>query len=654
MAVEERAGKGGGYVGWEEVYVSREKGRREIHYTMKRRDGGNDLAVIAKERSLRHMTYRFLLHFDFDTTSTINSAGKPRSRRELIDWLNSFLPDTPNPVSPQKCGGPSDVRESDELDVETIKGTQLQKVGSHTKEVLWLGSPWTCKKKRRHYQAFSRNGFKISVNEFVHVLAEENNRLVAYLDDLYEDARGSKMVVVRWFHKIDEVGLDLPHDFNDREIFFSLSLQDLSIECIDGLTMVLSPEHYEKFPSVAKHTKLEPYVCSRQFDNDDLKSFDVTQVKGYWKQDILKYMLSISSSRPLDKTSVPEDSTKRDIDFDGNVTKPRKRLRLAHDYKMDIPCPTVRDPMEIDTVNGQRNLGMSQGPRVTVSRLGMKVETPPQATAVGSVVEVLSQDSGMRGCWLRATITKKHKNKVKVSYHDVKDAEDESKRLEEWLLASRIAVRDEMGLRYHGRTTIRPSFPFDGGKMQQAFNIGAVVDAWQFDGWWEGIVIQKKTSETFRVYFLGEKREAVFYGSDLRHSQEWMENTWRKLSERPDVAASILYDLDCDSEQPKENSSGHVNGKTKVVPDLSKDDFLSQLKWKTLGKRRRSCFSVQKLYPRSGRVSSERTLSHRTIKVRKEGSETSKVDNDKCKYASESPFSPSVKPPPLTSLLMSR
>lgn len=84
-------GGGGGYVGWEEVYVCREKGRREIHYIMKRRDGGKDLAVIAKETSLRHITYRFLL--DFNTTS-FNHSNKPRSRRELLLWLNSFIPGT--------------------------------------------------------------------------------------------------------------------------------------------------------------------------------------------------------------------------------------------------------------------------------------------------------------------------------------------------------------------------------------------------------------------------------------------------------------------------------------------------------------------------------------------------------------------------------
>ncbi|XP_074274824.1 uncharacterized protein LOC141598905 isoform X2 [Silene latifolia] len=387
-------------------------------------------------------------------------------------------------------------------------------------------------------------------------------------------------------------------------------------------------------------------------------------------------LVSPQTSGGSSDANEPEDSRKREIN-DGSGSKPRKRLRLARDWRVNS---TVKDATEIDNV-----IPPKKGPLVTVSRIGGKVEAPPRVASVGSVVEVLSQDSGMRGCWFRATVIKKHKNKVKLSYHDIKDAENEANCLEEWVLASRIAVRDEMGLRLHGRTMIRPSLAAPKGKISWAFNVGTIVDAWQHDGWWEGVVIQKQPGENFRVYFPGEKLESVFGPSDLRHSQEWMENTWKELGERPDVAASILSGLGkeetagqigdmkaqiptCDYNQPeldsrKEVGTSNLHESNKTVPDLLKDDFLSQLKWKTLGKRKRTFFSVQRLHPRASRVNSERTLSHKTnhkvlaLKVGKENketNETSKVGRDKFKFKNESLFNSSVIPPPLTSLVMSR
>ena len=276
------------------------------------------------------------------------------------------------------------------------------------------------------------------IHDFVYVLAEEDKRLVAYLEDMYEDSRGNKMVVVQWFHKIDEVGIVLPHNYNCREIFSSPCLQDLSIECIDGLATVLSPVHFKKFLNEATHSRLEPFVCCKQFENDDVKPFDVTQVKGYWKQDILRYMYSLSPS--IDCVSHQQGA---DCVDDGVGIRPRKRYRQSKDddmymhysgsrESMDASCADVQDFQ--NSKNGTESFSFSGGSSAFLSTDEAK-QYSYQHLKVGSQVEVLAQDSGMRGCWFRARIIKKHKDKVKVQYHDIQDAADEANKLEVYVFS---------------------------------------------------------------------------------------------------------------------------------------------------------------------------------------------------------------------------
>ncbi|XP_045819101.1 uncharacterized protein LOC123911674 isoform X2 [Trifolium pratense] len=659
------------YVSYEEVFVPTDKGRKEVRYYLKKKNGGSDLALIGKEKSSRHMSYHYAIR-----KSSLAPFFKLKSRREVLDWLDSIVQDFSNGDANMVEGKPG----FEPAEIGTLKDNQLPKLRLCTKEFAWLGSPWTCKKRRYHYESFKRNGLQISVNDFVFVLAEENKRLVAYLEDMYEDSRGNKMVVVRWFHRIDEVGIALPHSFSEREVYFSLYLQDLSIECIDGLTSVLSPQHYEKYRNEACHARPEPFVCRKKFDDDDVKPFDITQIKGYWKQEILKSLNPQSDSKSNRSSGKSEDSQDLEENLQSSsAIRPKKKQRFTKvDGKdavdlVSLPSENLSNfKIEAKTSSGNNSLKP-----VVSSKLPTIKETNEAASqylAVGSQVEVLSQDSGIRGCWFRASVIKKHKDKVKVQYHDIQDADDEAKKLEEWILASKIVLLDDISLRVPERTKIRPQLNKRG--MSFVGDVGYVVDAWWHDGWWEGIVVQKESDIKYHVYFPGEKKLLIFGPGNLRHSQDWTGNGWVKVRERPDLVASILSSLKtkqklCKSFNRKATVAAMGDGiqskqadtflgssesnelrNADVVPDLLKDVLFSELRWKSSRKRNRSGTSQQKQQSndRHSRLSPKFLESDATESFVIPAS--LKVDHDDCKYPGDpSIFSSSVVPS-LTNMVM--
>lgn len=587
------------FVNWEEVFSTNHRGRKEVRYYLKRRDGTSDLAVVGKEKTSGHTKsssscrYRYAIR-DESLFPSLNLPfelpSKLRSRREVIDWLSGIVTDHSVSAPHQPVNGLSEAGDTLRLDLETFEDAHLNKMSRHTTEFVWVGSAWNCKKKRKHYGAYTRSGVRISVQDFLYVLAEGGRRLVAYLNDLYEDTRGKKMAVVQWFHKVDEVGLDLPHSFNnDKEVFFSLCLQDISIECIDGLATVLSPQHYYRFlkTDVFVHTNLEPFVCRNQIDNDVIKMFDITQVKGYWNQYIHRFMSSVG-------------------------IRPKKRLRRLAD-------------------------GESNSQNILLAEQFVNEYT------IGSEIEVLSQDSGIRGVWFRAVVIKKHKDKLKVRYRDLTDARNESVNLEEWILSSRVAVADALGIRSDGRMTVRPTQSTN--KNDCFFEVGCIVDVWLHDGWWEAIVIHKESDDRIHVYFPGEKKRSIFDGKDLRYSQEWLGDEWKQMKHRPDIAVSIYCATETNSQTTKSNDylSSDLSSENKdfeVADDHhSKEYLLAHLKWSWSTKKRRM-----------GNANNIETAA--AVRTRKRDGflmpVSVKVDHENCKFI-RAPFAS-----PLTSLVMSR
>ncbi|XP_020268986.1 uncharacterized protein LOC109844390 isoform X2 [Asparagus officinalis] len=562
----------------------------------------------------------------------------------------------------------ADHNDNERTTIQNSEGLCPGRIGPLSKEFSWLGSSWDCKKKRKHYQSFRRNGITISVHSFVYVMAEEYKRLVAYVEDLYEDMQANKMVVVRWFHKVDEVDdIVLPLDINDREIFFSLSLQELSVECIDGLAAVLSAQDFDKFQKEERN-KLglhQPYLCRRQFDNDEVKPFDIKQVKGYWGQDVLRYLYATPSTSLKLRLKITHHGrgcqSSPNVDGSGG---PKERS-LLNDADID-----ARGAVSAVTKSrGEKHANNPSGPRLLRKELlKQNLSQQKKHLAPGSHVEVLSQDSGIRGCWFRCVVLKRHHDKVKVRYEDVQDA-DGTRNLEEWVLASRVASSDKLGIWSCARQVVRP-YPSHSSNISSSLDVGSIVDAWWHDGWWEGIVIHKELEGKLRIYFPGEQRDSVFSLGDLRPSEEWVSDKWNHIKDRQDVASSLSSTIDHEnrlrlpsdkapvqaseteantylscSEQPPEVDEGGAS-----IPNLSKICYLDGLKWSSSRKRRRGRelsegISKDKRQRSSG-SSSISSSSQEDVEVAASNAcsnlllpkTLSVVDNDNCKIGGSDPM----------------
>ncbi|PHT64612.1 hypothetical protein T459_29037, partial [Capsicum annuum] len=90
------------FFSWEEHRVSKEKGRRVVHYYLK--DSlGELLSVAGTEKSAKHMIYVVTKHYldAFGHTNTINSETKWRAKRDVVGWLTSLIsePHRSSPIS---------------------------------------------------------------------------------------------------------------------------------------------------------------------------------------------------------------------------------------------------------------------------------------------------------------------------------------------------------------------------------------------------------------------------------------------------------------------------------------------------------------------------------------------------------------------------
>ncbi|KAG6474121.1 hypothetical protein ZIOFF_068045 [Zingiber officinale] len=286
-------------------------------------------------------------------------------------------------------------------------------------EISWSGTSWTCGKQLQHYQAFSRNGTTIVAHSFVLVTSEEETRYLAYLEDMYEDKRGEKKVKV------------------------------ISAECVDDIATVLTPEHYEKcLESFASSAGL--CLGFRQYSKNKFKPFDLRTLRGYFNQAVLS-CFGICNETGKGDEEIGYGSTKEHFGpRRTRFVKVRNKLFEEHlSTKISGLSGHITTCRSTYHNTGFNFIFQRQLPVNFVE--SHNLVSPP--FKVGEKIELLCQDSGIRGCWFRCTVLELSHKKLKVRYLDVQNV-DGYGNLEEWVSASRTAAPDRLGMRYSGRLTV--------------------------------------------------------------------------------------------------------------------------------------------------------------------------------------------------------
>ncbi|KAJ4953964.1 hypothetical protein NE237_030796 [Protea cynaroides] len=148
----------------------------------------------------------------------------------------------------------------------------------------------------------------------------------------------------------------------------------------------------------------------------------------------------------------------------------------------------------------------------------------------GSLVEVLSDEDGLRRVWFLAKVLSLEEGKAYVCYTDLLSDEG-SGQLKQWVpiegegdKAPRIRIAHPMAATKSEGTRKRRR----GALGDHVWSVGDRVEAWTRDGWWEGIIMEKSKEDetTLTVHFPAQGDKAIVRVWHLRPHLVWEDGQW--------------------------------------------------------------------------------------------------------------------------------
>lgn len=240
-------------------------------------------------------------------------------------------------------------------------------------------------------------------------MGKEEKHFVAYLEDMYEDRRGQKKVKVRWFHHNQEVKGAIPvRNPHPREVFITSYSQVISAECVDGLATVLTREHYERcMPYFSPTSTDRIHLCFRQFKGNKVKPFDLSKLRGYYAQSVLSCLHLDSNQKPEKSNNLAREDEDLGVGDDAKLGAKRSRSDRGSPQSR-IGRRGVRklirsEQMMVHEMFQVVNYGSPDQRLLSLKQIEFQPWNNP-TYKVDDKIELLCQDSGIRGCWFRCTV----------------------------------------------------------------------------------------------------------------------------------------------------------------------------------------------------------------------------------------------------------
>lgn len=192
----------------------------------------------------------------------------------------------------------------------------------------------------------------------------------------------------------------------------------------------------------------------------------------------------------------------------------------------------------------------------------------------GSVVEVMSDEDGLKGAWFSARVLEVVDNKAYVCYSDVSNTEG---KLKEWIVlengekAPRIRTAHSLtSVKYEGTRKRRRA-----QLGSYSWQVGDHVDAWIHDRWWEGTIMEKIPGNEMKltVHFPATGEKQVVNAWNLRLSLIWKDGQWM---ERSHAKGNSFNLQEGDTPQEKRQKLGRLEEKNHLDVDAAGAGKLSK------------------------------------------------------------------------------